>query len=75
MQTVTEMLHIWLQRVAEKLQRLTDLGRQVPAKEFHRVSHFNPIGIALTAFIFMLKKNLLEHILVFVFEEYYVKKC
>ena len=36
-----------LQTVGEKLQRLTDRGRQFPVKEFHRVSHFNPTGICL----------------------------
>ena len=49
-QTMIERLHIWLQTVGEKLQRLIDRGRQVPVKEFHRVSHFNPTGIALTSF-------------------------
>ena len=38
-------------RNREAPQTITDRDRRIPEKEFHRVSHFNPTGIALTAFL------------------------
>ena len=37
-------------RDREAPQTITDRGRRIPENELYRVSHFNPTGIALTAF-------------------------
>ena len=45
-----DSIHHTTSRNREASQTITDRDRRIPEKEFHRVSHVNPAGIALTAF-------------------------
>ncbi|CAM4753336.1 unnamed protein product [Rotaria magnacalcarata] len=45
-----DSIHHNTDRNREASQTLSDRDRRIPEKKFHRVSHFNPTGIVLTAF-------------------------
>ncbi|CAF1325828.1 unnamed protein product [Rotaria magnacalcarata] len=47
-----DFIHHNTDRDTEVPQTISDRDRRIPEKTFHRVSHFNPTGIALTALFY-----------------------